>query len=91
MSRDVTSRYAVQVIVPGYRYSPACWNCRRDGRPTAANLARYVESFEASTRAGGCNAHLGETRVREACVRVNEYAGTVVATYRAPLFALVTS
>ena len=81
MSRDATSKYAIQLVVPGYRYSPACWNCRRNGRPTAANLIRYIESFEASTRPGGCNAHLGETRVSSAYIRLNEYAGQVVASF----------
>jgi hypothetical protein len=90
MSRTATSKYAVSITVPGYRYSLASWRCNQSGRPTDANLARYVEAFEASTRPGGCNAHLGEQYVSSAYVKVNSgYDGQVVATYRAPMFRVV--
>jgi hypothetical protein len=90
MSQTLTSKYQVRIFSPAHNYSPASWNCRRDGRPTDANLARYVESFEASTRPGGVNAHLGETRILRAVIAVNEYGGDVVARYSAPLFTVIS-
>jgi hypothetical protein len=95
MARDTSPTYVIEMTVPGYRYSPAPWNCRRDGRPTAANLAKHVASFEASTQPGQCNAHLGATRVASAKIRRNMLAGDTVATYTAkpapaaPLFVAI--
>jgi hypothetical protein len=93
MARDpAPTAYAVDMTVPGYRYSPASWHCKRNGRPTAANLAAYVASFEASTMPGGVNAHLGATRVASARIRRNTYAGDTVATYAPapqPMFTVV--
>jgi hypothetical protein len=70
------------------------WNCRRDGRPTAANLQKFVESFEASTRPGGVNAHLGATTVTKAMIMLNDGSRKLVAEYeapKAPLFMLITT
>jgi hypothetical protein len=94
MGRTTTSTYAVRITVPGYQYSLTPWHCKESGRPTDANLARYVAAFEASTQPGGSNAHLGEQHVSSAYVKVNSgHDGAVVARYRAPaqpLFAVVT-
>jgi hypothetical protein len=79
--RDTTPTYVVMIHVPGVRYTPAAWNCRRDGRPTEANLRKYVESFEASTRPGGANAHLGEETVAFARLMRNDGSREVVAYY----------
>jgi hypothetical protein len=101
MPRDRTSKYAVTLTAPGYAFTPSLWLVRRDGRPTDANLARYVASFEASTGPGGPNAHLGAqqmtsatVRVISAVIRLNQAGGSVVARYQAkpaggPLFTVV--
>ena len=49
-SQPAPTKYQVKIVVPGYVYSPMSWNCRRDGRPSADNLAKFVKSFEDSTR-----------------------------------------
>jgi hypothetical protein len=90
MGRTVTSKYAVSITVPGYSYGLASWRCQQSGRPTDANLARYVAEFEASTRPDGCNAHLGEQHVTSAHVKINNYNGAVIARYRAPARPLFT-
>lgn len=91
MGRIATSKYAVSITVPGYSYSLAAWRCNQSGRPTDANLTRYVQAFEASTQAGGCNAHLGEQHVTRAYIKVNSgYDGAIVARYQAPMFTVVT-
>ena len=92
MARDTATAYVVDISTPGYRWTPAAWNCRTMGRPTAANLRRHVEGFEASTRPGGVNAHLGATLVTRASIRRNALGGAVVATYEpppAPAFAVI--
>lgn len=92
--RDTTTKYQVRLKVSGYGFPPMSWNCKRDGRPTAANLQKFVESFEASTREGGVNAHLGATKVTRAAIMLNDGSRKLVAEYeapRAPLFMFVTT
>lgn len=86
MGRTTTPAYVVQIADGRYRYAGSAWVVATDGKPTEANLRRYVESFEASTRPGGANAHLGEVRVLRASIRRNVPAGQTVATYQAPAF-----
>jgi hypothetical protein len=81
--RDTTSKYVVHIVEAGLAQGlPISWNCKRDGRPTDANLAKYVEAYEASTRRGGMNEHLGATTVMNA--RINELGGATVAAYTDP-------
>ena len=92
--RDTTTKYQVRIKVDRYGFPPMSWNCRRDGRPTAGNLRKFVESFEASTRPGGVNAHLGSTTVTKAMIMLNDGSRKLVAEYeapKAPLFMLVTT
>jgi hypothetical protein len=92
MPADLTTAYVVEIDTPGYRYTPAPWRTRQAGRPTTANLAAHVEAFEASTEPGGCNAHLGATRVTSARIRRNQLRGVVVASYTPaarPMFEVV--
>lgn len=83
MGRTITPTYRTEIKVAGpYAWTPAAWRCKEQGRPTDAALAAYVAVLEASTREGGCNAHLGETTVRSARI-IHQPTGDVVATYRA--------
>lgn len=68
---------------PRHYYTPAAWPSKHLGRPTVANLARYVADFEASTLPGGVNAHLGPTRVVAARILTNRGERREVATYAA--------
>jgi hypothetical protein len=90
MARDLTSTYVVEIRTPGFGWTPAAWHCGRNGRPTEANLAQYVEDLEKSTMPGGCNAHLGATRVARAWIRRNTIGGATVASYAAPAQPLFT-
>jgi hypothetical protein len=58
------------------------------GRPTAENLKAYVEHFEASTKEGECNSHLGVTVVFSAFIK-DQRTGETLATYRGPSFVVV--
>lgn len=90
MPRDTTPAYVVEVTTPAHRWTPAEWRARKRGplpgygQPTDANLARYVKAFEDSTKPGGVNAHLGETRVTRASIRRNTPGADPVASYTAP-------
>jgi hypothetical protein len=66
--------------VLGSHYTPMAWPTKHAGRPSDEALRAYVEGFEASTREGGVNAHLGEEFVLDARV-VRQSNGEVVATY----------
>lgn len=88
MGYSTTPTFAVHFAIPGQRWTPAAWNTKRDGRPSEATLARYIEALEASTAPGGCNAHLGKVTVTSARV-VRQSTGETVATYEAPAFDVV--
>ena len=102
MGRIVTPKYAVHVRTNdrGHALTPIAWRTRAqgqipgDGRPTAANLAKWVEGYNASFRAGGSNAALSESigfelRIHHAEIRENVAGGDVVAEWDAPLFEVV--
>lgn len=64
------------------------WNVKDHGKPNAANLAKVVERFAASTQPGGCNEHLGVQPLRNARL-IRQRTDEVVATYRAPSFQVI--
>jgi hypothetical protein len=76
------------------RRTPAEWRTRKQGqapgygKATPENLQAYVKHFEASTKEGGCNAHLGLTVVFSAFIK-DQRTGAVLATYRGPSFVVV--
>lgn len=96
MGRSYTSKYRVEYRLVlsvgsdgrqrGVSWTPASWivssrdQRKADGKPTAENLRRHVESIEQSTRPGGVNEHLGSTTIRSAKL-VNQDTGETVATY----------
>jgi hypothetical protein len=57
------------------------------GKPTAENLKAFVERFEASTKPGGCNDHLGLSIVTSAKI-VRQATKEVLATYTGPSFVV---
>ena len=80
MGRSTTPQFRIDYIVNRGTWTAGTWNSRQAGRPTAANLAKYVALSEASTKPGGCNAHIGETVVLSAKI-TNQFTGEVRATY----------
>lgn len=65
--------------------TPAAWPTRKDrggGRPTKANLARYVEGTNESCQPGGVNEHLAPMRIVRAEI-VNQHTGEIKARYPA--------
>jgi len=88
MGTSLTPTYRVEFRIAGSYWTPSAWNVKRDGRPTDEKLATYVADLEASTREGGCNAHLGATVVFGATI-VRQSDDEVVASYTGPMFAVV--
>jgi len=85
MGRSTTPTHRIEfgiVFANGrpVRHTPAGWDSKRCGRPTDANLATYIEDFEASTLPGQCNEHLGRTTVHTAQI-VRQATGERVALY----------
>jgi hypothetical protein len=84
---STTPKYIVKIADGRYAYSPIAWiaskraatQIRVDGKPTVENLRRWVASFEAATQPGGCNAHLGATKLTSARI-VNNFTGELVAS-----------
>jgi hypothetical protein len=92
MSRSTTPAYRYEMVTTGNgECTPAAWNVGGRygyGRPTAANLEKFLKAFEESTKPGGCNAHLGTTVVFSAKI-IHQASHKVVATYRGPSFVVV--
>lgn len=84
MGRILTPKFAVHYTVDNGFWTPAAWPTRHAGRATDANLIKHVAVVEASTQPGGCNEHLGATKILSARI-VNQRGSTcmVVARYEA--------
>lgn len=88
MSSTRTPAYALYLTGSNPRqiYTGMAWETRDRpgargyGAPTDANLAAFVETFEAATQPGGANAHLGADTIHIASI-VHQATGKVVATY----------
>lgn len=92
MGRDRTFTYRVEVAdvsLDGRRARwQAGWSVPQDGRPSDQRLESWVEQYEASTRPGNVNDHLGITSVTRASV-VRQSTGEEVASYVAPMFKVI--
>ena len=85
MGTSRTPAYRMELAVDNGRVTPFGWDVGGKygkGKANAENLKKYVEAFEASTQPGGCNSHLGVTRVLTAQI-VKQSTGDTVATYKA--------
>lgn len=79
MGRSVTPKYVFEIETflsraGKVRHTSMIWR-KEYGRPTVANLDKWVTSYEESCKPGGCNAHLGVDPVVSAKIRLN-YAGS---------------
>ena len=77
-----------------HKHTPSEWRTRARGqfpgygKATEENLKAYVQKFEESTKAGGCNEHLGLSVVFSAFIK-DQRTGEILATYRGPSFVVV--
>jgi hypothetical protein len=71
----------VEVAPPTYALTPYSWSAKQHGRPTEANLAKFVEVHNKSFEPGGVNAHVG-VRIVRAYLRRNERDGEVLAVWK---------
>ncbi len=58
MGKIITPKYRLILECPGMSLTPFGWSVKDDGKPTAANLEKYVMAFAKSLENGGANAHL---------------------------------
>ena len=95
MGRIVTPTYRVEVVERRTASSnPAvtrmAWDCRSKGRPTDANLERYVLAYADSLKSGGVNVHLSESLgfmpIPHSARIVRQSTGQVVASWQAAMF-----
>ncbi len=83
-SRKVT--YGVHYVVDRAMWTPGEWratskvNAPGYGRPTDENLKKHCMFVEASSLPGGCNDHLGVTKILSAYI-VDYRTGEPVAWY----------
>lgn len=93
MGKSVTPKYVVQINDGrGDNFkTPMTWNSRQSGRPTAANLEKYVKVYAKSLEQGGVNAHVSEALgfipyPNSAEIRLNDLSRQVIATWKAAMF-----
>ena len=60
MGRSITPKYAAKLYESGVHSTEFCWHCRIYGKPTVANLEKYIMAYIRSQYAGGCNEHLAK-------------------------------
>jgi hypothetical protein len=82
MGRTVTPTYRVELTLASgcWRATPEAWR-RHYGRPTVANLARFVAAHNASMAPGGANAHLSAEHAIIGATIVRQSTGQRVAEY----------
>jgi len=83
MGKSVAVHFVVRnIVVDRCIWTDCCWNSKYAGRPTEANLARWVEATEKSCLPGGVNEHIKPTRILSAEI-YDQFKGEVRATYKA--------
>ena len=87
MGRSTTPKYVLEICCSDYcRYTPMAWHVGShyglpgDGKPTVANINKWVTRFEES-RISGANKHLGIALVIRATIILNDGSRTVVTAW----------
>ncbi len=95
MGKSIAFRYSVSFVTVTGGMTPAGWRERRqgqipgDGKPNAANLAKYIETMNVSFLPGGVNEHVGARgRIVSAKLR-DHYSNSIIAEWSAPMFQVV--
>ncbi len=101
MGRSKTPKYAIVVDCTGMVPSRTGWyigvqegGVKGYGKPTAENLAKYIDRYHESLKPGGSNHGLVTTfgtKVYANAARIvrNDGSGVVVAEWKAPPFMLI--
>jgi hypothetical protein len=89
MGRTVTPKYAM--VVDGNPNTCMIWDVKRYGKPTVANVEKWVMAFAKSLEAGGSNAKISEDLgyvpyPRDVYVKLNYTGGAIVARWKAAMF-----
>ena len=88
MGGSRTFPYVLKIkTVSGAFHTPMEWRLRAQfgipgyGKPTVANIDKWVTALEDSMKPGGCNAHIGFDPVVEARIVENHAGGDTVAEW----------
>lgn len=89
MGRSYTPKYRVDYRDQGGWHS-VCWDTKRNGRPTDANLEQWRRKMNTSFNHGGVNHHVSKAcgylvHISKAAL-VNQRNGEPVAMVSAPMF-----
>lgn len=66
MGRVTTPTFFVRMVVSRGSLTPEAWRTNLYGKPTEANLAKFVRELEASFEPGGANDHIQPMKVLSA-------------------------
>jgi hypothetical protein len=81
MGRTRAIRFVVNVTpVTGYQ-TPSEWQTKFAGRPSDANLAKWVALYHESLAPGGVNAHIGPSGRLVAATVIDQHTGDVRARW----------
>jgi hypothetical protein len=97
MGRSTTPKYAIRVSEgrnAKHGVTPMAWSVKESGKPTAENLAKWVEAYHRSLEPGGVNAHIFRSighvpYLTAARIVRNVSGGETVAEWIAPMFMAV--
>lgn len=93
-----------KITTPTYRIEVSCisflnkrreihsfaWDCSKEGRPTSANIQKWIAGFNKSLEIGGSNQHLNGTQSPYNNGTIyRQKTGTKVAEYIAPKFQVI--
>lgn len=80
--RSTTPKYVVDMKIRKGMTTPAAWTVKQHGKPTAKNLAKYVDAYNDSVMPGGVNQHLGDgSTATWAGIRENNLHASYIAEW----------
>ena len=93
MGRSLKVRYALHLVTPESHTTSMAWRTGTHygapgyGRPTAANIKRYIGKYNKSLRPGEVNAHIGRRGRATGGWVVDQNSMKIVAEWKAPMFS----
>lgn len=90
MSKDTTPKYVL--VIDNKEHQSMEWK-RSYGKPTTANLEKFIIVYAKSLETNGCNAHISKglgfiPYPSKAKIKFNKTNGATVVEWKAPMFMM---
>lgn len=96
MGRSYTPKYRIELSFVDFKgrqrkIDAFGWSCKRHGRPSEHNAKRFRDGMNESLEKGMSNEHLKHRQSAYGTARIIEQStGDVIATYKPPMFEVVS-